>query len=278
MNNIHSPGRYWLSYYWVKTKDIGEDRPFETAIHKVRDGYSLHVLSTTFASKEMRYAGAILNVPQAIRTAKGLREATVPLTKDDVVIQCTRPPLNDADNEVKRAVDRCGGGFEQMLWPRLKALFDNCDRSEVALASTLRSYGANVPEHYRWVKFYQENKKGEMRGGRVQEIDAGNSHRKPLEPDLTIGYLVSIPHVDPLDFRFIAAFGMGGTETLWLAHILTETDHRRHLDDAMTAEKDCIWTIPFLVPRTIPYPYMTAAGVDFNPRREFPGVTKWLRA
>jgi len=254
MKKIQSPSRYWLSFYWVKAKDIGEDRPFETAINKVRDGYSLHVLSTAFVAKGMCYGGAILNVPDVIRTDKKLSEVPLPLSKNDVVIQCTRPPLNDADNEVKRAVDKCGGGFEQMLWPRLKGMFDNCDRSEVALSSTLRSGGANVPDDYRWVKFYQENKKGEMRGGRVHELDAGCSHRKSLEPDLTIGYLVSIPRVDPLGFRFIAAFGMGGTETLWLAHILTDTNHRRHLHDAMTANKDCVWTIPswcrrrFLIP------------------------------
>jgi|GEM_PF-2464561 hypothetical protein len=271
-----TPKQHWFSLYWVRPEEIGEERPFETAIHKVRDMFPLHLISNDLTVRGIPYAGALLNIPERIRASRRIPEASLPLAGGDLLLQCTRPPLDDSANEVKRRISQGGDLLEETLRPSLRRIFSNCDRGDVALTAELKPDRKGAPEEYRLIKFFQENKKQLIRGGRVQ-LFAGGAPRKSLDSDLTIGYLVSIPRVEPLGFRFIAAFGMGGTETLWLAHLLTDTGYRCYLRDAIESEVESLWTIPFLVPAFVPYPRITTDKIDFTPRYEFAEVTKWTR-
>jgi len=100
---------------------------------------------------------------------------------------------------------------------------------------------------------------------------------------LTVGYLLTIPQHRLFPFRIIAAFGMGGTETLWFSHIIRMLSFKPSvkttwpenlLQKAIASTKPRLWTLPFMVPDYAP----TALKCDLNdlvPKKEFSKVVEW---
>lgn len=211
----HNP-RFFVNVYYRKQRDIGS-RPFETSLHKTRDGLPIAELSSVLYDNGYAYGGAILNIPSRFReylSANDKIESTQPpLNSDDLVLLCTRPPLDDEANLVKKRIERSQTEFEDHVVASLRMFFRTCDRSQVVLSSQIVPNGGGHSFHeYRAVHFR------EYRGGKVLKMNALDDPRDPLDEGFTIGYLLTSPRVSPIGFRLIAAFGMGGAETLWFTH------------------------------------------------------------
>jgi hypothetical protein len=67
---------------------------------------------------------------------------------------------------------------------------------------------------------------------------------------------------------------MGGTETLWLSHLL-RTAYSQYFRQAIRSEKLRMWMIPFLVPDYVPYPVFRCDVSDLMPKIEYAKVALW---
>ena len=84
--------------------------------------------------------------------------------------------------------------------------------------------------------------------------------RRKLTPDhsqLAVGYLFSAPNALPNGTQLVAAFGLGGTETLWLAYLL-RTSLLKELRQAVQTNQPRLSLIEFLVPNFAPFPLLMA--------------------
>lgn len=265
--------RYFLMLYYQRLRDLGYQstsrpgpRPFHTQIHKVRDGLAAAEIASVLHSAGFHYGGAILNVPLGLRKsldgAGGAMSAPVGLRPNDLLWLPTRPPLDDDGAEAKRALNGSGTELERTVLGALRPFFAQCSRSDIVLESRLVAKGAaGDVKRLRAVTFYQS------KGGRVMKLNAMGRGQAPLEADLTLGYLASVPAVAPTGFRMLAAFGMGGTETLWLSHLL-RCSYAGILADALKTVVPQLWVIPFLVPQAVPQPMLGCEPSALRPRKE----------
>lgn len=263
--------KVYLSVYYQKPKDLGQ-RPFETQIHKVRDGLAVAGLLSVLYEANYSFGGTILNIPKAVQDELApdrIKDETRQIGTGDMVLMSTRPALNDDASETKRFLKISGCDVEQSVFAAMYTFFRTCDRSEIILNSHLEpDTDDERVDEFRAVSFYQS------RGGRVHRLDAQRAPRIPAEPNLTFGYLVSVPSVPPNGFRLLAAFGAGGTETLWFSHLL-RLEYTGYLRQAIRTKEPRLWMAPFLVPDYAPFPFLQCDLSDLKPKSEYSDVVSW---
>lgn len=291
---IDAGNRYFPFVYYQKIKDLRTkatkgERRFETQIHKTRDGLAFLELSAVLQKERLNFGGIIFNHPAKVKehlrereqleTRPILREEKFHLSKRDVLLIATRPPLSDTASGVKRIVDQSLSPLETLVFAELKAFFETCNRAEIVLSDNWFPYCSDDrAEKYRAINFHQKQ------GARVKYLDAiHNSDEPPDDKQLSVGYLLAVPPGGALPCRIIAAFGMGGTETLWFCHLLRIFSAEPHIKaawprnlfrKALYSPRKCLWTIPFLVPDYAPTA-LACNPHDLLPNKECGGVIEW---
>ncbi len=277
------PKRFWTVAYYVPSVEHVE-RPVETQLHRVRDGLAVLELSEPLQRRGYRYGGSFLAIPKSLRGSQ-VPASAPQVSPSDLVLHVGRPPLDDDKREARRGTSpwRDEGGREQSLHLALRSLFDWCDRKEVRLRANLapallsrsgRVLGAasRTGEETREISYFQS------KGGRVKRFETRSAVQSGVGRErLSYGYLVGLRLPDEPwgGARLLAAWGMGGTETLVLAWLL-----RKHcdtlLDDALAADQPTLWMVPFLVPEHEPQPWLDWEDIDvFWSKDVPPEVVRW---
>ena len=269
-------GRFFPWLYYAKDKDLGK-RSFPTQIHKIRDGLAVLEAAQVLNECGYAYGGSILNIPQPIADFLGskVRRISVALSPTDVVFIPTRPPLDDAgevkqEKKSRKPILKSGTELEASIVEKLRLALKLCRRDEIVLSDELLPNPANPPdaEEFRAIKFQQYN------GGCVEQF-LGERRRSPKERNLAVGYLVSASGVTPGDFRLVASFSAGGTETLWF-NFLLRTSHREWLRKALNTKGVHVWMLPFLAPDWVPT-LLTCSPGELEPKVEYGKILEWSR-
>jgi hypothetical protein len=297
--------RFFLFLYYLRARDLGYEgrdlsvgRNFVTQIHKIRDGLAHVLLSTKLTEWGYRFSGVYLNIPKYIHDhicKEGkLIDKEIPIGEGDLVLHSTRPPLDDwradangkevdywelpevpddkiqIDQVVRRPLDPSYTPIERCILRSLRRVFRNCDRGIITLSDRVQpDIDDNRVQEFRSIQFY------EFQGGRVRWL-LGKRERKPEEPNLTVGYLISIPKVDGDSFRLLVSFGAGGTETLWFTTLLREV-YPDILRQALESKEEKLWILPFLVPDFAPFffPHDLGSSNNLKPQREYSEFLTW---
>lgn len=239
-----------------------DKRPMESQVHKVRDGLASGLLVSVLINNGYEYGGPVLNIPDAVaeelNRLEKIKIVDDPSGRSDLLLLTTRPPLNDFDdgeNNVKRPILCSGSKIEEAAFDKLRVFFRGCSRSRVILHPEI-----HLPpeaEHFRDLSFKQS-------GGALV--------KQPSHPDLknrTVAYMLSTPPIRHLGPRLVAAFGIGGTETLILAYLIRMQPEfnavfRRLLEDT----EPRLAIVSFMVPTFIPQPYLSYDAGDLDGRLE----------
>lgn len=249
--------RWFANVYYLKGEDLGRKdraRAFPKLVHKTRDGLALLELSHMLARADYEYEGPILQVPKEVREGRRLpqlRRTTASLTASDLLVQATRPPLDDTG---KRSLDRSGTRLEGDVFRSFRKFASTCSRSAVILSPSVTLPQAF--EGFRQINFYKSG------GGLVESI-GGKSADKAMQnirsialqridaESLAVGYLFSTPQVRKGGPRLVLSFSMGGAETLWFCHLL-RTQLYATFSQALRTRRPCLWIVPFCCPNYTP--------------------------
>lgn len=241
-----SPKFYPMVYY-LKEKDLGMRR-FDSQIHKTRDGLALLELSPLIHGAGYTYGGTILNVPKKFQrelAAKGqLSEKPHSVSSADMVLLATRPALDDDEEDDERPLLRSDGCIEKAAFAALRRIFETCDRANVSLSPEVMLDECH--EYLRRIQFRQNQ------GGRIRFFDTPTGEVEPADPQRTVGYVVGVPQLATEKTRLTVVFGMGGTETLWLCHLL-RTHLANEFHRVLTTPEPRLSLIPFSVPAYVPF-------------------------
>lgn len=85
----------------------------------------------------------------------------------------------------------------------------------------------------------------------------------PDDPQFTVGYLIGIPEVPGIGARLTVVFGMGGTETLWLCHLL-RIGLAQEFYETISTTKTRFRLITFSVPNYAPCPMLQGKPTDLK--------------
>lgn len=145
----------------------------------------------------------------------------------------TRPPLGEDLH--KKTIDTSGSEAENRLFAQLHSFFKRCSRSKVEVSETVR-------------KLLKQRKKEKWACAEF-EVYAGASLKNAPPQNLgypTLGYLLSVPAIWKGGPRLLALFGLGGTETLVWAYLLS-TKYRTFLERVLSSRKKELLTGQFHV-------------------------------
>lgn len=288
--------RFFSFTYFQKAKDLRAgtgkgERRIETQIHKIRDGLALLELATVLNREGLSYGGPILNVPMSIQdklrarveTQRIIRQEHLALRTGDVALLTTRPPLDDHDTPARRIIERSGSPLEREIFAGVRPFFSTCDRALMVIADEWQPRSNSIgAKKLRQVVFHQGQ------GAHVKEFSGDREYRKSgkVEAQLSLGYLLTVPPTGSRPYRIVAAFGIGGTETLWFCHLLRSLHDRRAprapwptdlLRSALTSPHERLWTLPFLVPAYAPA-LLCCDLAELRPKRDFREVIEWVPA
>jgi len=241
-----------FSYYRPKRE---LRRPIYSLVHRTRDSLALCELASLLHDAGYVYGGAFLNVPHSIRgnrIRRNDRESEIMVRPEDILLLATRPPLDDESPlGGRRKIDRSRHSFEEDVFANLHRVLDVCARSGVVLSRQLKL--PTGEDKYRSIAFEQ------FKGAEALRLSGAPV---PSE-DCTYGYIVWIPPSENHRYSVLAVFGMGGTETLVLSHLL-RTTFKRDAHRILRSAKAQLLLIQFKVPHHVPYPILSygAEGLE----------------
>jgi hypothetical protein len=197
-----------------------QDRPAKVSL--TRDGHAAMILGQHLNDLGFRCGGPIINYP----LPKGVPCPTVPLSPlgdwhrkygpDDVILVPTRLPLDD-DNEPDRRGSRPSyTQLEQHLFVGMRSRFEKLCRTVVHLDPRTARISDELAARQSMV-FHQNC------GATYQGFGSpvtGVWRRFKVADGLTVGFLVYAEHAWPGGPALLAAFGMGGMDTLVWCHLL----------------------------------------------------------
>lgn len=224
VKDLEDTGRFfWFSYHaaprdtrHLSKLDDPALSPYCFDLHQLRDGAAFAELSRV-VSQKYQYACPLLNLPGSllkkapknVKLEVAKKEVYSFLRPSDLLVLCTRPPLDDdrmrEEARVKKVIEQSGTWLEGQVFRTLKeSFFDHCDRSQVMVKESL---GVKI----------REFDFGQRIGAWNLDIPITESVRE------TIGFLIATPLSGP-DWSdapyLITAFSMGGLETLVWCRIL----------------------------------------------------------
>ena len=200
-------------------------RDREQSAFQLRDGDAATWLLQALWERGFRYAGPIVNYPSIGRATDD------PIfCETDLILLATRPPMHDRDIPDKKRIPRSYTPLERKLFDGpLSEHFKRCARSEVLLMDETASISAEIAA--RQSMLFRQN------GGATYQsygspVTGEWRHFKAAHP-LTAAFLLYAEHAWPGGPGLLAAFGMGGTETLVWCYLLA------------TRFQDLLCTTPF---------------------------------
>ncbi|MGA2075473.1 MAG: hypothetical protein ABSH52_18440 [Terriglobia bacterium] len=260
---MNSDRKFFLLTYYQSPRDLNLDltqgprgayhwqigtRPMESQLHKIRDGLASGLLISVLGDMGYKYEGPILNLPETV--ADGLRtiqSVDVPIGSSDLLLLATRPPLNDFEEGEpvsKRYILRSHNALEEVIFEELQLHFlATCHRGRIILSETVELPAGC--EDLREVVFEQS------RGARVAKASVNCG-----EGD-TVGYMLSTGSVRPHGPRLVAAFGIGGTETLWLSYLIKNSPQVGGTFHGLLKARERMMALAvFRVPPVVPSPFL----------------------
>jgi hypothetical protein len=207
---------FWFSYH-ASTREARHSRsrlsPYKFDLHQVRDGGAFAEIAASLGGASV-YGGLLFNLPRRKSAER------VDLTTSDLLVLPTRPPVHDKEHGDKRTIATSGSWLEKKVFRSLKAVFRTCSRSHIILSTGIeRLLPKETADHcdivFRqstgaWYERYRKN-------AETQWVDLSRLRNRPRT---TAGYLVYTPNLWSDGPSLLAAFGLGGLETLIWARIL----------------------------------------------------------
>jgi hypothetical protein len=192
-----------------------ERRPFQ-----LRDGEAALFLMRALMEHGYRYAGPIFNYPSA---GPDLIPSDVGFLREtDLILLVTRPPMHDWELPDKKGIPRSYTMLEACIFKALERWFKRCARSEILLAEESAAISAEIA--MRQSIAFRQN------GGAMYQTYGSPIRREWTQfrwpHPLTAAFLVYAEHAWPGGPALLAAFGMGGTETLvWCYQLANRFRH-----------------------------------------------------
>lgn len=200
---------FWFGYHRPSRRDR------EVHPSQMRDGEAALCLADALVDHGFRFESPICNYP-----SEG--PDLIPFDMDmfdetDLILLATRPPMHDKLIGDRRGMDRSFTVLEETLFQGpLRMHFERCARSEVLLTHETARISAEIAA--RQSMLFRQNG-----GAGYQSYGAPCTRVWPrFERGETrsAAFLVYAEHAWPGGPAFLAAFGMGGTETLGWAYLL----------------------------------------------------------
>lgn len=206
---------YRFAYLTSSHKDR-EQYPFQ-----LRDGDAALYLTDALGARGYRYAGPIFNYPSAGPSPIPFDDGF--LRETDLILLTTRPPMNDDEIGDKKAIRRSFTELEEKLFEGpLSARFERCGRSELLLTNAAAKISPEIAKRQSIV--FRQNG-----GANYQSYGSPTTRqwqRFKSQSPLTAVFLLYAEHAWPGGPALLAAFGMGGTETLvWCYQLATRFPH-----------------------------------------------------
>jgi hypothetical protein len=180
---------YRFAYHAPREKDR-ESQP-----HQLRDGDAALFLAPVLQAKGYSFGGPLFNyahpqqdpAPPLVDLDHGF------LQPEDLILLTTHPPMNDVDDQVRRPPMRSFTTLEDKIFAALRRHFSHCSRSHVIVSEEHARQFPRVALH--------RNKEFKV-------------YRQPQRVEATAAYMAYEDHAWPGGPALLAAFSMGGTETL----------------------------------------------------------------
>lgn len=211
-------GRCYRFAYTVQGHKDRELQPFQ-----LRDGEAGAHVWGAIAARGYTYAGSIINYPS-------LGPDLIPidfsrLRPTDLILLTTRPPMDDRNIGNRRRISRSFTALEEGLFNLvLRRYFARCARSEVQLTDEAARISPAIAERQK-SEFYQNLGAGYSAYGPLSSREWRYFRSDDPRPP-TAAFLVYEEQVWPGGPGLLAAFGMGGTETLvWAYHLANRFSH-----------------------------------------------------
>jgi hypothetical protein len=176
-----------------------------------RDGPALAYLTYAAAVLGYRFEGTIINCPGVGPELQTFDD--VDFREDDLLILPTRPPVDDVKLGDKRAIRRSFTTLEETLFRGpVNRWLDICARSQIVLSTEAASVSTEIGRRGNMM-FFQNGgasyKNYGWRGCTDRDRIFFESRQR-----LTPAFLIYAEHAWPGGPGFLAAFGMGASETI----------------------------------------------------------------
>jgi len=207
--------------------------------HQLRDGDAALFLAPVLEAQGYSYGGPIFNYPhpqQPPTTLVPVDESALGLRSDDLLLLTTRPPLDDVDDGLKARVLRSYTTLEDKIFKyALRPHLSHCSRSQVIVAEEhARTWSAVANRRNLVFRLYRRGRKqadptkSDLGACIEKYLPHGSTAWKKPErgSSVSAAFMVYEPHAWEGGPGLLAAFGMGGTETLvWAYFLRTRFSH-----------------------------------------------------
>jgi hypothetical protein len=207
-------------YRFAYPMPIHKDRELQP--FQLRDGEAGSHLREAIAPHGYTYAGPIINHPS--RGPDLIPLDVSRLRRTDLIFLTTRPPMDDHNIGNKKLIRRSFTTLEDQLFNRvLRRYFARCARSEVLLTDEVARISPEIARRQS-CEFYQNGGAAYYAYHSPTTGEWQHFQKDPQPP--TAAFLVYEEHAWPGGPGLLAAFGIGGTETLvWSYHLATRLSH-----------------------------------------------------
>ncbi len=214
-------------YFWFSYQAPARSLRRKQYLHLIRDGAAFAELVPVLISMGYGYGGLVLNFPS--RPSLATQEIDIPaLTRADLLVLPTRPPLSDEQEDERRKVARSHTRLEQMVLSGLDPFFEICSRAHVRLSQTLSAKLPVRSANRANIQFATYS------NAAVKDYQtySGGGWEEPDNPNMTMTYLAYTPRAWPGGPALLLSFGMGGIETL-IWNLLLRTHYSALLEDIL---------------------------------------------
>lgn len=209
------------------------DRPLLP--HQLRDGDAALFLAERLAELGFNYAGVILNHPHfgpppAEAIQNSIEVEQLKLGPHDLLLLSTRPPIDDWDDGVPRPVQASCTVLERRIFTKLKEHLQHCSRQEVKVADRRAQEWFEVSEKHHVL--FDQNRRGAELGASIKKSKPFDHRRWEIPQagaEQTLAYMIYEPHAWENGPGILNVFGLGGTETLAWAYLLSTRPNLRRL-------------------------------------------------
>ena len=191
--------------------------------YQLRDGEAALHLVRKLQEVGYSYVGPIINYPYPHPIPKGTEPKLIPFDlsifrSDDLLLVCTRPPMNDIDWGTRHYIRRSFSELEAALFKGpLSHWLKECARHLVLLTDEAAAISPEIAAH-KSMEFRQ------FGGAAYHGRNGVRVGRK--SPPATAAFLCYAEHAWPGGPGLLTAFGMGGVETLvWAYQLSTRFSH-----------------------------------------------------
>ncbi len=207
--------------------------------HMLRDGDAALFVISALLPRGGRYAGIIFNYPSDWSALeRSGSEETPPLGRDDMLILCTRPPLDDREEADKARVHGSCSALEAKVFACIRRHLPRCARSRIQVCD---EHALAYPEVARrqYILLQQRH------GAPIYRFRARGDTRwlqPPPGDRSSVAFLIYEDQLWPGGPALLAAWGMCGVDSLIWTSLLA-TRFRRLLG-----------TVPFVMAELTPPP------------------------